>query len=225
MRVVKYSCSSSRENTHTQKSFLRKRRREFCFFHIFFLLQSLEKKGARPKNHHYFARFVWTVYTEGKHTLCVIIVMPFSPRKASSFTSRFHATTSRKNPTYYHEEEDKRRRNDENEDANKREIPNESTRLFSVESDLKLAKMTRAQGSWSPLRAFLSILSIAVVAMICIYVGYAEDVYDSEKVLSTEAKEAAEALYTREKFLFFGKEDGRLGNRNFQRWELPKKLW
>jgi hypothetical protein len=117
------------------------------------------------------------------------------------------------------------RRNDENEDANRREIPNESTRLFSVESDLKLAKMTRAQGSWSPLRAFLSILSIAVVAMICIYVGYAEDVYDSEKVLSTEAKEAAEALYTREKFLFFGKEDGRLGNRNFQRWELPKKLW
>ena len=151
--------------------------------------------------------------------------MPFSPRKASSFTSRFHATTSRKNPTYYHEEEDKRRRNDENEDANRREIPNESTRLFSVESDLKRAKMTRAQGSWSPLRAFLSILSIAVVAMICIYVGYAEDVYDSEKVLSTEAKEAAEALYTREKFLFFGKEDGRLGNRNFQRWELPKKLW
>jgi len=150
--------------------------------------------------------------------------MPFSPRKASSFTSRFH-TTSRKNPTYYHEEEDKRRRNDENEDANKREIPNESTRLFSVESDLKLAKMTRARGSWSPLRAFLSILSIAVVAMICIYVGYAEDVYDSEKVVSTEAKEAAEALYTREKFLFFGKEDGRLGNRNFQRWELPKKLW
>lgn len=147
-----------------------------------------------------------------------------SPRKASSFTSRFHAT-SRKNPTYYHEEEDKRRRNDENDDANKREIPNESTRLFSVESDLKLAKMTRARGSWSPLRAFLSILSIAVVAMICIYVGYAEDVDDSEKVLSTESKEAAEALYTREKFLFFGKEDGRLGNQNFQRWELPKKLW
>ena len=75
------------------------------------------------------------------------------------------------------------------------------------------------------MRAFLSILSIAMVAMICIYVIYAEDVYDSEKVLSTEAKEAAEALYTREKFLFFGKEDGRLGNRNFQRWELPKKLW
>ena len=68
-----------------------------------------------------------------------------APRKASSFTSRFHAT-SRKNPTYYHEEEDKRRRNDENDDANKREIPNESTRLFSVESDLKLAKMTRARG-------------------------------------------------------------------------------
>ena len=223
-----YSCRvREREHTHTKLLSREESLNFFTFFFFFFNRQSLEKKGARQKKNepHYFARFAWTVYTEGKHTLCVIIVMPFSPRKASSFTSRFHATTSRKNPTYYHEEEDKRRRNDENEDANKREIPNESTRLFSVESDLKLAKMTRAQGSWSPLRAFLSILSIAVVAMICIYVGYAEDVYDSEKVLSTEAKEAAEALYTREKFLFFGKEDGRLGNRNFQRWELPKKLW
>ena len=221
-----YSCRV-REREHTHKSFFsREEKRVLIFSHFFSSSNRLKRRGrVKRKTNHYFARFAWTVYTEGKHTLCVIIVMPFSPRKASSFTSRFHATTSRKNPTYYHEEEDKRRRNDENEDANKREIPNESTRLFSVESDLKLAKMTRARGSWSPLRAFLSILSIAVVAMICIYVGYAEDVYDSEKVLSTEAKEAAEALYTREKFLFFGKEDGRLGNRNFQRWELPKKLW
>ena len=217
-----YSCSSSnRERTHTQNFSRERERGSFAFFTFFFLLQSLEKKGRVQRI--IISRALFGPYIQ--KGLCVIIVMPFSPRKASSFTSRFHATTSRKNPTYYHEEEDKRRRNDENEDANKREIPNESTRLFSVESDLKLAKMTRAQGSWSPLRAFLSILSIAVVAMICIYVGYAEDVYDSEKVLSTEAKEAAEALYTREKFLFFGKEDGRLGNRNFQRWELPKKLW
>ena len=215
-----YSCSSSnRENTHTQKSSLGETRTgSFESFSHFSSSNRLKRRGASKAHIIIFrALCLDRIYRRETHTLRDHRHALLAPRKASSFTSRFHATTSRKNPTYYHEEEDKRRRNDENEDANKREIPNESTRLFSVESDLKLAKMTRAQGSWSPLRAFLSILSIAVVAMICIYVGYAEDVYDSEKVLSTEAKEAAEALYTREKFLFFGKEDGRLGNRNFQR--------
>ncbi len=105
-------------------------------------------------------------------------------------------------------------------------FPNESTRLFSVDEDLKLAKMVRARGSWSPLRAFATIFCIGIVGMVCIYATYAsEDVYDSSKeVLETEAREVAEAMYTREKFLLFGKDEG-LNNRKYQRWELPTKLW
>ena len=105
-------------------------------------------------------------------------------------------------------------------------FPNESTRLFSVEEDLKLAKMIRARGSWSPFRAFATIFCIGIVAMMCIYATYAsEDLYDSSKEeLETEAREMAEAMYTREKFLLFGKDEG-LNNRKYQRWELPTKLW
>ena len=105
-------------------------------------------------------------------------------------------------------------------------FPNESTRLFSVDEDLKLAKMVRARGSWSPVRAFATMFCIGIVGMVCVYAMYAsEDVYDSSKeVLETEAREVAEALYTREKFLLFGKDEG-LNNRKYQRWELPTKLW
>jgi len=85
-------------------------------------------------------------------------------------------------------------------------LPNESTRLFSVEADLKLAKRVRARGSWSAMRAFVTMFSMAIAVMVCIYVSYSDDAYDSaEKVLSTEAKEAKE-LYIREKFLIFGKQ-------------------
>ena len=105
-------------------------------------------------------------------------------------------------------------------------FPNESTRLFSVDENLKLAKMVRARGSWSPVRAFATMFCIGIVGMVCVYAMYAsEDVYDSSKeVLETEAREVAEAMYTREKFLLFGKDEG-LNNRKYQRWELPTKLW
>ena len=112
------------------------------------------------------------------------------------------------------------------EDAGGAAFPNESTRLFSVDEDLKLAKMVRARGSWSPVRAFATMFCIGIVGMVCVYAMYAsEDVYDSSKeVLETEAREVAEAMYTREKFLLFGKDEG-LNNRKYQRWELPTKLW
>ena len=113
------------------------------------------------------------------------------------------------------------------EDAGGAAFPNELTRLFSVDEDLKLAKMVRARGSWSPVRAFATMFCIGIVGMVCVYAMYAsEDVYDSSKgsVRDRSERSGREAMYTREKFLLFGKDEG-LNNRKYQRWELPTKLW
>ena len=83
-----------------------------------------------------------------------------------------------------------------------REIPNESTPLLRG-IGLKLAKMTRSRQLVAVESVFVHF--IHVVAMICIYVGYAEDVYDSEKVLSTEAKEAAGGAVRERSFCSSGK--------------------
>ena len=133
-----------------------------------------------------------------------------SPMNDSSITSRSR-TSSATAGKYYHREEELEEGPStsftplgKNEGAMLR--PNESTRLISVEADLKLARRIHAQGSWSVLRALAIMFSFVIVAMLFIYVSFSEVAYVfAEKVLSTEAKEVDE-LYTREKFLFFGKQ-------------------
>jgi hypothetical protein len=134
-----------------------------------------------------------------------------SPMNDSSITSRSRINSGTVGKYYYREAEVEEGPSTSFTSLGKKNegamlLPNESTRLFSVDADLKLAKRVRAQGSWSAVRAFVTMFSMAIVAMVCIYVSYSDDAYGSaEKVLSTEAKEAKE-LYMREKFLIFGKQ-------------------
>ena len=79
-------------------------------------------------------------------------------------------------------------------------FPNELTRLFSVDEDLKLAKMVRARELVAG-ESVCDDFCIGIVGMVCVYATYAsEDVYDSSKEeLETEAREMAEAdVYERE---------------------------
>ena len=155
--------------------------------------------------------------------------MSFSPSKARRLFSPRGGARGGRHAGYGsrgHDSSTTTKEGTKTEDAGGAAFPNESTRLFSVDEDLKLAKMVRARGNWSPVRAFATMFCIGIVGMVCVYAMYAsEDVYDSSKeVLETEAREVAEAMYTREKFLLFGKDEG-LNNRKYQRWELPTKLW
>ena len=133
-----------------------------------------------------------------------------SPMNDASTTSRSRISSGTAGKYYYREEEVEEGPSTSFTSLGKKNegamlLPNESTRLFSVEADLILAKRVRARGSWSAVRAFVTMFSMAIAVMVCIYVSYSDDAYGSaEKVLSTEAKEAKE-LYIREKFLIFGK--------------------